>query len=170
MQQAYRFRDQRFSVALQRAAGGRFVVTIGDESVEVEASLDDPATLRFVLDGRAHVARLARVGKDVQVALGGEIYVLSPDTGATADTAMLAAPEIVSPMPGKVTQVLVKEGDKVAAGDGLLILEAMKMENRLTAEAPAIVRKVHVESGQMVDGGTLLVELEYEKVSEPVSR
>jgi pyruvate carboxylase subunit B len=66
---------------------------------------------------------------------------------------MLAAPEIVSPMPGKVTQVLVKEGDKVAAGDGLLILEAMKMENRLTAEAPAIVRKVHVE-----------------KVSEPVSR
>lgn len=165
MQQAYRFRDQRFSVALQRAAGGRFVVTIGDESVEVEAHLDDPATLRFVFDGRARVARLARVGKDVHVALGGEVYVLSPDTGTTADTAMLASPEIVAPMPGKVTQVLVKEGDKVAAGDGLLILEAMKMENRLTADAPAVVRKVHVEAGQMVDGGALLIELEYQKAT-----
>ena len=42
----------------------------------------------------------------------------------------------------------------------------MKMENRLTAEAPAVVRKVHVEAGQMVDGGALLVELEYEKAGE----
>jgi biotin carboxyl carrier protein len=161
MQQGYRFRDHRFSVALQRAAGGRFVVSIGDETAEVEATLDDPATLRFVFEGQSHVARVARVGRDVHVALAGEVYVLSPDVGTAAETAALASPEIVSPMPGKVTQVLVREGQEVGAGDGLVILEAMKMENRMVAEAPAVVRKVHVSDGQMVDGGQVLIELEY---------
>ena len=74
---------------------------------------------------------------------------------------MLASPQIVAPMPGKVLQVLVRAGQQVAAGDGLLILEAMKMEHRMTAEAPATVRAVHVADGQMVDAGTVLVELEY---------
>lgn len=163
MQHAYRFRDRHLSIAVQRAGEGRFVVSVDDESAEVEASLDDASTLRFVFEGRRHVARVARVGHDVHVALGGEVYVLSPDSGTAADTPTLASPEIVAPMPGKVTEVLVREGQEVEAGDGLVILEAMKMENRLTAEAPAVVRKVHVEAGQMVEGGAVLVELEYKE-------
>jgi len=55
----------------------------------------------------------------------------------------------------------VEEGQEVAEGDGLLILEAMKMENRIVAEAAAIVKAVHIGDGEMVDGGAILVELEY---------
>jgi pyruvate carboxylase subunit B len=68
-------------------------------------------------------------------------------------------------MPGKVLSVLVGEGQEVATGDGLLILEAMKMENRIVAEARAIVRRVHVTEGQMVDGGAILLELDYVEAS-----
>jgi biotin carboxyl carrier protein len=64
-------------------------------------------------------------------------------------------------MPGKILEVRVTEGVSVEAGQVLVILEAMKMENALTAEGPARVRKIHVSSGELVDLGQLLVELEF---------
>jgi biotin carboxyl carrier protein len=64
-------------------------------------------------------------------------------------------------MPGKILEVRVSEGVTVEAGQVLVVLEAMKMENALTAEGPARVRKLHVSSGELVDLGQLLVELEF---------
>ena len=66
---------------------------------------------------------------------------------------------IVSPMPGKVVEVLVKPGDAVKPGQGMVIVEAMKMENELTARAAGVVTKVHVGRGQVVEGGAVLVEV-----------
>ena len=72
-----------------------------------------------------------------------------------------AGPEAVKAfMPGKIVKVHVAAGDKVAAGDGLLIMEAMKMENEIKCRRPGIVRAVHVASGQNVDKGALLIEIE----------
>jgi biotin carboxyl carrier protein len=64
-------------------------------------------------------------------------------------------------MPGKVLAVRVVVGQTVAAGDPLVVLEAMKMETILSAEAAARVVQVHVEAGAMVDQGQALVELEF---------
>ena len=66
---------------------------------------------------------------------------------------------VVAPMPGLVVRVEVSEGDMVSAGQGMVIVEAMKMENELLAEGPAIVRRVHVSDGDAVEKGQLLVEL-----------
>ena len=85
--------------------------------------------------------------------------------GNARHVAALAPPEIVAPMPGKVVQVLVKPGDQVESGDGLLILEAMKMENRLVAEAVATVAEVRVSEGDMVEGGQVLIVLRYREES-----
>ena len=65
-----------------------------------------------------------------------------------------------APMPGLVVRVLVAPGQRVAQGDGLVVLEAMKMENELKAAAPGTVRAVPVEAGATVEKGTVLVELE----------
>ncbi len=65
-----------------------------------------------------------------------------------------------APMPGLVVGLLVAEGQAVEAGDGVAIVEAMKMENELKAEAPGVVSKILVETGQAVDKGTVLVEFE----------
>ena len=70
-------------------------------------------------------------------------------------------PEVRAPMPGKILAVLVTEGTAVEAGQALVLLEAMKMENTLPAEGTARVKKVHVAPGDLVDLGQLLVEIEF---------
>jgi biotin carboxyl carrier protein len=61
-----------------------------------------------------------------------------------------------------VTQVLVQTGQRVEAGEGLLILEAMKMENRIVAEAAGTVEEIRIAAGDMVDGGQVLAVMQYD--------
>ena len=68
--------------------------------------------------------------------------------------------DIKAPMPGKVIDVVVKEGDSVLKGDAILILEAMKMENVLKAENDCIIKKVLIASAESVEKNQILVELE----------
>ena len=63
-------------------------------------------------------------------------------------------------MPGKVVELLVSEGDTVAKDQGVIIVEAMKMENEIRATVEGTVKTIHVESGQAVESGELLIELE----------
>jgi biotin carboxyl carrier protein len=70
-----------------------------------------------------------------------------------------ASGTVKSPMPGRVVKVLVSKGDEVKAGQGLVVLEAMKMENEVRARAAGTVVEVHVAPGAAVDGNTKLVTL-----------
>ncbi|MGE0556262.1 MAG: biotin/lipoyl-containing protein [Gemmatimonadales bacterium] len=65
--------------------------------------------------------------------------------------------ELKAPMPGLVAKILVEEGQEVAAGQGLVVLEAMKMENELKAPAAGVVASVRVKPGQPVEKGVVLV-------------
>ena len=67
---------------------------------------------------------------------------------------------VKAPMPGLVVRVQVTEGQKVGPGTGLVVVEAMKMENELKATHPGIVKKVHVAPGAIVEKGAPLVTLE----------
>src|SRR5690606_8230329 len=78
-----------------------------------------------------------------------------------AATAPPAGPRPVrAPMPGLVVRVDVRPGQAIEAGQGVVIMEAMKMENELRADAPGIVSRVLVEAGQAVEKGAVLVEFE----------
>jgi acetyl-CoA carboxylase biotin carboxyl carrier protein len=68
--------------------------------------------------------------------------------------------EILAPMPGKILQVIVKVGDKVAEDDELLILEAMKMENPIYSTADGVVKEIKVAKDDTVDSDQVLVVLE----------
>jgi acetyl/propionyl-CoA carboxylase alpha subunit len=130
----------------------------------VETRQVDATTLSLVIEGQQYRVDLARRGRERLVAVAGEVYAFVPESGGGAahSLANVAAPEIIAPMPGKVLQVAVQAGEHVAAGDTLLVLEAMKMETRLTAEAAARVTEVRVAAGEMVDGGQVLVRLTYD--------
>ena len=67
---------------------------------------------------------------------------------------------VLAPMPGLVVRVLVQPGDRVQPGQGLVVIEAMKMENELRAVAVGVVRAVPIEVGSAVEKGTLLVALD----------
>lgn len=70
------------------------------------------------------------------------------------------AKTVTAPLPGTVTKLTVKVGDKVNAGDTVLLMEAMKMENNITAEFAGIVKAILVEAGAQVQSGQALVELD----------
>jgi len=70
------------------------------------------------------------------------------------------SPMLKAPMPGLVLRVQVAAGQTVAAGSGLVVLEAMKMENELKAGGPAVVKAVRVQAGEAVEKGQVLLEFE----------
>ena len=65
--------------------------------------------------------------------------------------------QLVSGMPGKVLKLMVKKGSQIKQGDPLLIMEAMKMENEMRASRDATIEEVHVQPGDNIEGGALLI-------------
>lgn len=118
-------------------------------------------TLVVEMDGRPCRAVVAREGKRWWVALGGDVVALDEvDEDETLAAGTAHGPlEIVSPIPGRVLKVLVSEGDPVEAGQVVVSVEAMKMENGLRAERPGRVARVLVTAGDRVEPGQVLVEL-----------
>src|SRR5438552_1683587 len=107
----------------------KFVATIGDRVETVE------------------VTYLIRLEEETR-------YVIRTKGGAAAG----AGPQtLTAPLPGRITHVAVRTGDTVVAGDTLLVIEAMKMENELRAGAPGTVAEVRVSPGQAVNAGDVLV-------------
>ncbi len=79
---------------------------------------------------------------------------------APASSAPAGAKTVTAPLPGTITKVNVKVGDTVNAGDTVLLMEAMKMENNITAEFGGTVKAILVETGNQVQSGQALVELD----------
>ena len=77
-----------------------------------------------------------------------------------ADLASSKANDLKAPMPGMVLDIVVSAGDSVSKGDKLVVLEAMKMENVLKAEADAVVKAIHAVKGKAVEKNQILVEFE----------
>ena len=144
-----------------RPEGGTYRVVVDAKEHVVEA-LDLNDGMVLIVDGQRHRVAVARNGQERLVGVAGEVYTFATESGASAtNVATVAPPEVTAPMPGKVLQVLVRAGDRVEPGDGLLLLEAMKMESRLTAEAAGTVAEVRVTAGDMVVGGQVLVVMSY---------
>lgn len=120
--------------------GGRTVDLSGDEEIAAVSGFADDARVVVFVEGRAH-----------EFALG------SRGTGTTHG---LHDGEIEAPMPGKVTAVEVSLGEKVAKGQRLLTLEAMKMEHSLTAPFDGKVAELNAKAGSQVTEGQLLVKVE----------
>ena len=132
---------------------------------------------KFKIDGTEYAAQVEELGEDkVQVTVNGKAYsvdvegmaapkapVARPSVGSVASVAApagSASAKLSAPLPGNITKILVKEGDKVKKGDTIIIMEAMKMENNIVATANAKVKKICVAEGQMVDNKMQLIELE----------
>jgi len=103
-------------------------------------------------------------GREYKVALSGRAVVGRQATKTAIGPAKAAERGAVRAlMPGKVLSVRVQEGQQVAAGTVLLILEAMKMENEIRAPVDGTVKRIAVTAGQTVKNGDVLVVLDYSK-------
>lgn len=110
------------------------------------------------VDTEEKVVRLRINGKKAHTQLTSELDRLLKDLGME-DLATVKAADIKAPMPGLIHSLLVDEGAEVQKGDGILILEAMKMENVIKAPADGVIGKILVDQGASVEKNALLVSL-----------
>src|ERR1700752_4358923 len=111
---------------------------VGDTRYRVQLSRSGD-TWSFVLDDRTVAATVVRERDAVWIAIGGEVYrCVAVSESRSSGTAAAHTPQVTAPMPGKVLDVRVIEGQQVATGEALIILEAMKMETTLSADAAGI--------------------------------
>lgn len=109
-------------------------------------------------DGVKYIAHATKVGDVWWVHLNGRTYHwerIEPGSSSAHDEGGL-----VAPMPGKVLDVLVSEGQSVEAGTALMVLEAMKMEHRIVASTDGRVTQIHFQAGEQVAQGAVLLDLE----------
>lgn len=139
-------------------AAVRAMVAGREIDATVETAPDGTATI--AIGGRRYRAAGVKSRASVSVAIGPRTFEFVPvEQRARRHGRGLAAPEIAAPMPGKVLKVMVKEGQQVEAGQALVVIEAMKMETTLAAESAAVIKRIRVAAGQMVDHGAVLIEL-----------
>jgi len=166
----------------------RYVVQLNEERKSVAIESDgilyetEPAVHAELSDIEGSPVRMVKIGTNVyrvvvQKRQGRGRYTLWVDgyrfetealderTRAIRDlSAASAGPvgpaPIVAPMPGLIVRVSVNVGDRVEAGQGIVVMEAMKMENELRATAAGVVKSIEVAAGTAVEKGTLLVALE----------
>ena len=121
--------------------------------------------LHLIGNGKSCHASVALESEDLSV--GGprnrikvesqRLRALRESSGSASDGANDGV--IASPMPGRVVKNLVNEGDAVSKGQGVVVVEAMKMENELKAPVDGIVKQLYAKDGDLVDAGTPLVDI-----------
>lgn len=145
---------------------GRFTFLLDGRGFPVQATDLGPATLALLHSDRSAEVSWRAGPEGFDLVLRGVAYrAVAVDErrrrlGGLAGGRGAAGPTTVrSAMPGKVVAVLVTQGQAVAAGQGLVVIEAMKMENELKAPVAGRVARIAVVPGGTVDGGQVLVEL-----------
>lgn len=155
------------AISVKRQSDGSFLVDGrgGKSSVKLDASPEriDHQTQRLLATGanrRGLYWVFESRGKRVLSWPGGSIELDAQDLTEGAAGAGGKLKPLKLTMPGKVVSVKVKEGEVVENGQGLVIVEAMKMENLLMAPLRARIGKVHVKQGDRLESGALLITFE----------
>ena len=133
----------------------------GDRRLDVTARFVDGDRIEAIFDGRRVTGSVVCFRSQLVVLLRGHNFTVEVhDPLSSAETGPSSGSEIRSPMPGKVTQVLVKAGDRVRKGQALAVLEAMKMEHTLSSPGDHTIKSVPCRAGDQVNEGVVIVSFE----------
>ncbi len=157
-------------VSIERSRPGRYRVSLDGVVHEVDAARVGAHGLSLLLDDGTSMSRELQVvpsGSVAELLVGIDgrtvaVGVNARRTRRRANAEVDADGEqtITAPMPGRVVRVLAAEGDEVAAGQAVVVVEAMKMENELRSPKSGRVTRVAVTPGMSVEGGRVLIVVE----------
>jgi biotin carboxyl carrier protein len=141
--QSFRLGSTEMEADIQKVEPGVYSVLLNGRSYEVR--VEDNASFTIFLNGRSF-----------------EVEVRDPRrwTRSRSKAGAQGRQNISAPMPGKIVRILIAPGDTVAAGQGLIVVEAMKMQNEMKASKGGVVVSVDVREGDTVNGGQLLAVIE----------
>jgi biotin carboxyl carrier protein len=155
---------ERIEIELN-VVGGSVEARVGGRKYLLEARMVEPGIYWFNWNNRSLEISIARNGEEYVVSLPDHrIHVEMVDAGTglrrAAHSSRDGVAEIRAPMPGKIVKVLVAEGSEIEVNQGLLVMEAMKMQNEIKSPKKGIVRKLGVSEGAAVNSGDLLAAVE----------
>jgi acetyl-CoA carboxylase biotin carboxylase subunit len=152
-------RGRVFDVSWQTCGDEVYVVYCGDWQARIEVISREPGRIRLTVRGVQRLFRITEVAEQffLHSTLCSRVVTCLPRYPGACITAR--EENTSAPMPGQVLKILVKSGDRISAGDPLVIIEAMKMEQTLRATTDGVVESVRVKQGDVVAPGDVLVHI-----------
>lgn len=151
-------------VEVREEPDGRFAVTLDGQRLAVDAREAGRGFLSLLVEGQSHTAAALRQGDGWAVVIGRDAFVVelleASRHAGSAPRAAAGPARLKAPMPGKIVRLLAAVGAPVEAGQGLVVMEAMKMENELRAPRAGQLRELGVHEGQTVETGHLIAVVE----------
>lgn len=160
-------KEEPLRIDLLELDEGVYEITIDGETLRVDAAKSGRTIYSVIENGRQFEATVdPRGSRDFDVLVRGRLFHLEAvdeRSRLLAQTSKMAASgpqSIEAEMPGKVATVKCKPGETVAEGQGVVVVEAMKMENEIPSPIDGVVKEIAVEAGQTVETGDLLFVVE----------
>ncbi|NNF84655.1 MAG: acetyl-CoA carboxylase biotin carboxyl carrier protein subunit [Deltaproteobacteria bacterium] len=158
--------DREVKVTVEEVGVARYQVTGDGKKYLVDAHQVQDSVWSILYGANSFEVDVQRRGEDYEVLIGGDCHkftlmneqlkALSRAGGKAAAGKAL----VTSPMPGKVVKLLVAEGEEVQADQGVIVVEAMKMENELKSAITGKIKEIFVQEGEVVESGTKLLLVE----------
>jgi biotin carboxyl carrier protein len=144
---------------------GRWTCHLDGREIEVDAVLPRPNVLSVRIGNKAYEVKCERVAGDVHIWVGSQRFAAEVRDPRSLRSRSRAADEhgpkkLTAPMPGKIVRVLVTQGAEVEAGAGILVVEAMKMQNEVKSPKKGTIQKILVSEGAAVNAGEVLAIVE----------
>ena len=155
---------KRYRVDLNQAEG-RWSCRVDGCEVEVDAVLARPNVLSLRIGDKAYEVKCERLGSDAHIWVGSRRFSAEVRDPRSLRGRVRAADDqgpkkLSAPMPGKVVRILVHPGDEVETGTGVLVVEAMKMQNEVKSPKKGTIQKILVSEGAAVNAGDVLAIVE----------
>ena len=154
-----------FSIELTRSNGG-WRCKAGNREVSLNVTALSPDAISLIYDGQAYEARRDFLVSTARIWVNGDFYsaeVGDPRSfrGRRKTAGQEAGPrKLFAPMPGKVVRVLLADESEVEAGQGIMVIEAMKMQNEVKSPKKGRIQKIAAQAGTSVNAGDLLAIVE----------
>jgi biotin carboxyl carrier protein len=153
---------EKHTVELERTPGG-YQISLNGQPIDASAALVAPSTVSVLIGGQSFEVHVTpTVDEQIKLQSGPHEFTAElrdPRAWQGRRHGALEAEgrqQIAAPMPGKVIRVLVNTGDEVEAGQGLVVVEAMKMQNEIRSPKKGKVERLQVKEGQAVNAGEVL--------------
>jgi biotin carboxyl carrier protein len=159
--------ERKYTVEIEDLGKSVYRVSVDGNEFLVDGKKTGRTNYSLIVDNRSFEIEVDPKGDEYRVLVDGRNYRVNlmderrvRTSGALAAEGIQGRQTVSVPMPGKVIAVLVAEGDLVEKGQGLVIVEAMKMENEVRSPITGAVREIKVKQGDTVEGGASLVIVE----------
>lgn len=156
--------DKSYRLELSQSEG-RWSCRLNGREIEVDAVLARPNVLSLRIGNKAYEVKCERVARDVHIWVGSQRFAPEVRDPRSLRSRSHAADDhgprkLTAPMPGKVVRILLAQGVEVEAGAGVVVVEAMKMQNEVKSPKKGTIQKILVSEGAAVSAGDVLAIVE----------